>query len=195
MFKGSGTIRVYPRFNARKRRAQSTESTPVLPPSNVVPRLLWKSTVVLCIGLAGVIGVLMLVLHLAVPATRANAFTPYLNIYPGLLLATLDSAACSEYSASPYTHEQECKLRLLQPNRDGLCEVIVTIYTGQVGKIRYQCDGLYVGDLVGQWGRPDEITPVTGGYILRWSAKGIIATARGSHWFHYQLPVEGILHR
>jgi hypothetical protein len=95
---------------------------------------------------------------------------------------------------SIYTHQNECDLHIPYPNGDSPCEVTVSFHNSRIGEIDYQCNSLYVGNLVDQWGRPDEIRPAPGGYLLRWYDEGIVAQARGSQWFNYRLPVELLIH-
>jgi hypothetical protein len=193
MLKGSGLLRAYPRLNARTRRATGAESIQVLQPTPTILRLLWRSAGVLCIAFGGIIVGVLIVLHVAVLEVATDVLTPYGVIYPGLALTDLDSSDCSAYTISLYTHEEQCELRLLYPDGDHLCNVTLAIHDSRIGKVRFQCSDLYVGDLVRQWGRPDEITRSVGGYLLRWSQKGMVAQARGSQWFNYQLPVETVL--
>ena len=194
MLKGSGLTRAYPRLNARTRQAEATESIQNLHTTQPIFRPLWKIASILCLSFGAVIAVLLFGLNLALPENTDDVFAPYQTVYPGLALADLGSQDCVLYIVSPYTHEEECDLRLSQSDDGPFRKVAITIHDGHVGEIRFQCSDLYVGNIVDRWGRPDEITRLPRGYMLRWSQKGVTAIARGSQWFNYQLPVETVIH-
>lgn len=174
MFKGSDVRRADPPFDASRQRA--AQAVPAGYPSvsnrRVSPVVL--AAVALTLGFMLLIAVTRTAMSAVYPDGYVNAFVAYQTAQPGIKLATLPSDTCGAHYASFATHEEQCDMALVS---DRFSRVTLTLKGGTIAKMSFMGNGVQVGDMIQQWGRPDSIVHQYGMYTLTWNA-GIVAVAK-----------------
>ncbi len=115
----------------------------------------------------------------------ADPLALYAALTPGQPVAVLKQYPCNYPYIDEYDGAIYCQIK---PDGGPIRLISITTRDGRIFTVSFMGDGLRVGDLVQQWGRPDEVSKGKASFRAKWH-QGIVATGRSDFWFNYQTVV------
>jgi hypothetical protein len=128
------------------------------------------------------------------PTELPDPFAAYEAMMPGEFATGLENPVCNFQGGSGYRSVLHCEL---QPQDSFFVSGVSNTHNGMFVFTTFIPNRLYIGDVIGHWGRPDDVKRLSDqSFYVRWHDHrliGIIDPVGPLTRFSYMLPIERLI--